>query len=242
MPVHLFGQMADMTAIKNIAEKYNLRIVEDAAQAIGAQQLYHGQWKKAGTIGDIGCFSFFPSKNLGGVGDGGIVVTQNKDLAEKLKVLRVHGSKPKYYHKIIGGNFRLDPIQAAVLCVKLPYLESQHKKRRENAAYYSEKLSDIVKTPQVDENNISIFNQYTIVVKDRNRVQEILNKSNVGNVVYYPVPLHLQECFEDLGHKKGDFPISETLSEEVLSIPVFPELTKDEQDYVINKIKEAVLG
>jgi len=238
MPVHLFGQTADMEAINSIAGKYNLAVVEDAAQAIGSSYTTADSEIKAGAAGDLGCFSFFPSKNLGCCGDGGMVTTSNKDLAYRVRILRTHGAHPKYYHKIIGGNFRLDSIQAAVLLEKLPYLEQQHKGRQAVADFYDEQLAGIVQTPLVNDNYRMIYNQYTIRTPERDALQEFLNKNNIGNAIYYPVPLHLQECFQHLGYKEGDLPESEKAAKEVLSIPVYAELTSEQQEYVAGKIGE----
>jgi len=246
IPVHLFGQCADMDPILEVARKYGLHIIEDAAQSIGAE--YKG--KRAGSIGDLGIFSFFPSKNLGGYGDGGMVVTDDEALYEKIKILRVHGSKPKYYHKIVGGNFRLDALQAAVLNVKLKYLDTWSQKRRENAVYYDKKFQEIglkengyIRTPEPvyrlsGDKNYHIYNQYTIHSKNRDKLQAFLKENGIGTEIYYPVSLHLQECFKDLGYKKGDLPFSEEASSSVLSLPVYPELTIAQKDYIIHKISE----
>lgn len=246
IPVHLFGQCVDMDSLLYIAKKYNLKIIEDGAQSIGAEY----KSKKAGSFGDFGIFSFFPSKNLGGFGDGGMVVTDDENFYEKIKSLRVHGSKPKYYHKIVGGNFRLDAIQAAVLNVKFKYLDEWSRKRRENADYYDRRFRETglidngyIKTPvpiykESGDRNYHIYNQYTIRTKDRNNLREFLEENGIATEIYYPLPLHLQECFRDLGYKKGDFPISEDAAETVLSIPVYPELRRDQQDYVIEEISE----
>lgn len=246
IPVHLFGQCADMDPILEIAKKFSLHIVEDAAQTIGAEY----KAKRAGSIGDLGIFSFFPSKNLGGYGDGGMVVTNNENLYEKIKSLRVHGSKPKYYHKIVGGNFRLDAIQAAVLNVKLKYLDQWSQKRRENADFYDRRFKETglinnghIKTPvpvyiNNSSKNYHIYNQYTIQAKGRNKLREFLKENGVGAEIYYPLPLHLQECFADLGYKENDLPVSEEASKTVLSIPVYPELNDDQKEYIVQKISE----
>lgn len=246
IPVHLFGQCADMDPILEIAKKFSLYIIEDAAQTIGAEY----KAKRAGSLGDLGAFSFFPSKNLGGYGDGGMVVTNNENLYEKIKSLRVHGSKPKYYHKIVGGNFRLDAIQAAVLNVKLKYLDQWSQKRRENADFFDRRFKETglinnghINTPvPVYKNNGSknyhIYNQYTIQAKERNKLREFLKENGIGAEIYYPLPLHLQECFKNLGHKKGDLPVSEEASETVLSIPVYPELNDEQKEYIVQKISE----
>jgi len=233
MPVHLFGQMADMDPIMKIAKKYNLYVIEDAAQSITST--YKG--KKAGSIGTAGCFSFFPSKNLGGMGDGGMIVTNNEKLYERLTIMRNHGASPKYYHKYIGGNFRLDPIQAAALIVKLPHLEDWSEARRQNATYYDSKfMGTIVQTPKISPNCISIYNQYCIRVPRRDDLIQYLKDNHIGCEVYYPVPAHLQECFSHLGYKAGDFPESEKAAREILAIPVYPELTDEMKDYVSNSI------
>lgn len=233
MPVHLFGQMCDMDAIMEIANRHGLHVIEDAAQAITAT--YKG--RKAGSIGHAGCFSFFPSKNLGGAGDGGMIVTNDAALAERLMVMRSHGSKPKYYHKVVGGNFRLDPIQAAVLLVKLPHLDAWSEARRRNAAYYTERfLGTPVRTPVVSPGCQSIFNQYVIRTPERDRLQERLKERSIGCEVYYPVPLHEQECFAFLGHKAEDFPESHAASKEVIAIPIYPELNREMQDAVVDAV------
>jgi len=236
IPVHLFGQMADMDPIMNVARKHNLYVIEDAAQAIGAT--YKG--RRAGSIGTIGCFSFFPSKNLGGLGDGGMVVTQDKELGDRLTQCRNHGSKPKYYHKWVGGNFRLDTIQAAGLIVKLKYLEEWSKKRRRNAARYDELFAGFepVTTPVIRDYNVSIFNQYVIRVPRRNELQAHLKEQGIGTEVYYPLSLHEQECFKALGYKKGDFPASEKAAAESLALPIYPELTDEQIRCVADRIKQ----
>jgi len=233
MPVHLFGQIADMDPIMEIANKYNLFVIEDAAQSITST--YKG--RKAGSIGTVGCFSFFPSKNLGGIGDGGMVVTNDRPLYDRLFVMRNHGSKPKYYHGCIGGNFRLDPIQAAALLVKLPHLNDWSEARRRNAAYYNKKFAGtVVQTPYISGDCVTIYNQYVIRVPRRNEVMAHLKKNDIGCEIYYPVPMHMQECFKHLGYKEGDFPESEKASKEVLAIPVYPELTDEMKDYVAETI------
>ncbi len=237
MPVHLFGQCADMDPIIDIAKRHGLQVVEDAAQAIGAE--YKG--RKAGAIGDFGCFSFFPSKNLGGAGDGGMVTADDPEMAEMVKILRVHGSKPKYYHSTIGYNSRLDTIQAGILSVKLKYLGDWTKKRREHAEVYNSAFKDLdMITPKEESFNYHIYNQYTIAVKNRDELRNYLKEKQIGHDTYYPVPLHLQECYRFLGYKKGDLPVSEKKAGEVVSIPIYPELTEEEQDYVISTIKEFV--
>ncbi len=237
MPVHLFGQMADMDAIMAIAQKHKLYVIEDAAQAIGAEyKNKKGDRCRAGSVGDMGCFSFFPSKNLGCMGDGGIVTTNNAELAEKMRILRIHGSNPKYYHHIVGGNFRLDTLQAAVLLVKLPHLEEQHQKRRENAVYYNQSIQEKAILPYVQNGFRMIYNQYTIRHKKRDELERYLHAKKIGNAIYYPVPLHLQKCFAYLGYAEGDCPESEKAAKEVLSIPIYAELSLDQKQYIVDTL------
>lgn len=237
IPVHLFGQMADMDPIIDIARRHNLHVIEDAAQSITAT--YKG--RKAGSIGTVGCFSFFPSKNLGGIGDGGMCVTNDEALFNRLMVMRNHGSQPKYYHKYIGGNFRLDPIQAAALLVKLPHLNAWSEARRRNALLYTRAFAgSVVQTPYVNPDCVSIFNQYTIRMPKRDEMVQHLRAHEIGCEVYYPVPAHLQECFACLGYKRGDFPESEKASLEVLSLPIYPELTEEQISYVANTVLDFV--
>lgn len=238
IPVHLYGQIANMDAIMDIAREYSIAVVEDAAQAIGSEY----KRKRAGSIGNLGCFSFFPTKNLGGFGDGGIITTKDKMLEEKLRKLRVHGGGMGYYHSMIGFNSRLDTIQAAVLLAKLPHLDDWNKKRDKNAVSYSERLKNItgIETPTECDNRKHIYHQYTIRIKNgkRDSLQKFLKEKNIGTKVYYPLPLHLQECFSNLGYKRGDFPVSEEAANMVLSLPIFPELTLDEIDYTCESIRE----
>lgn len=239
LPVHLYGQCADMDPILALAAERGIPVVEDAAQAIGAGYPGKNGVAKAGGMGAMGCFSFFPSKNLGAIGDGGLVTTNDTGLADKLARLRNHGAKPKYYHAMIGGNFRLDPIQAAVLLVKLPHLEQWHAARRENAAYYDAHLDvpGVVKPALAWPRENHIYNQYVISVPDRrDELRDYLAKHKIGTEVYYPVPFHLQECFRSLGYRKGDFPRSEYAAEHTLALPIYPELTREMQDYVIEMI------
>jgi dTDP-4-amino-4,6-dideoxygalactose transaminase len=235
--VHLYGQPADMDEIMAIAHKHDLYVVEDAAQALGAE--YKGQ--KVGTIGHLGCFSFFPTKNLGAYGDGGLVVTNDDELAERVRMLRVHGSKPKYYHHMVGTNSRLDALQAAILRAKLPHLAEWTAARTRLADRYDELLGDFdgLVLPYRAPNRTHIFHQYTIRVLagKRDALRTFLAKRGIGTEVYYPLPLHLQPCFRYLGYKEGDLPESERACREVLSLPMFPELTNEEQDYVVNAIK-----
>ena len=233
LPVHLFGQMADMDPIMAIAGAHSLAVVEDACQSISST--YKG--KKAGSIGTAGCFSFFPSKNLGAIGDGGMTVTNDEKLSERLKVMRNHGQTGVYEHALIGGNFRLDPIQAAALLVKLPHLDNWSAGRRKNAAYYNKKFSGTsVQTPYISDDCVSIYNQYVIRVPRRDEVLAHLRASDIGCAVYYPMSLHLQECFASLGYKQGDFPNAEKASAEVMALPVYPELTDEMKDFVVETI------
>ncbi len=233
MPVHLFGQMSDMEPIMEVANKYNLAVIEDAAQSITST--YKG--RKAGSMGTVGCFSFYPSKNLGGVGDGGMVVTNDKELYNRLKIMRNHGENSKYYHKFVGGNFRLDSIQAAILLVKLPHLDDWSEARRCNAAFYNERFAGtVVKTPYISPDCVSIYNQYVIRVPKRDQLVAYLKDKGIGHEIYYPCPMHLQECFEYLDYKEGDFPESEKAAKEVLAIPIYPELTDKMKNYVANSI------
>ncbi|KSU83081.1 MULTISPECIES: DegT/DnrJ/EryC1/StrS family aminotransferase [Fictibacillus] len=236
IPVHLYGQMADMGPIAEIAKKHNLAIIEDAAQAIGSK--YKG--KNVGELGTTATYSFFPTKNLGGYGDGGMIITNDDDIAETMRVIRVHGSKPKYYHHILGYNSRLDELQAGILNVKFPHLNTWSEARREKAAVYTEllneKLGDLVVTPFVEEHNYHVFHQYTIQVPDRSGLQEFLKEKGIGSMIYYPKPLHLQPVFSELGYKEGDLPETEKAAETVLSLPMFPELKREQQEYVVEQI------
>ena len=247
LPVHLFGQCADMEPILAIAEANGLAVIEDAAQAIGAQ---YRDGRFAGTMGDIGCLSFFPTKNLGALGDGGMVFTNRPDLAEKLRTLRIHGAKPKYYHKFIGGNFRLDTLHASVLNVKLNSLDKWTSMRRHNARRYVElftqenliKSNDIVLPLSVYESpNISrahIYNQFIIRAPRRDALQEVLTDAQIGTAVYYPVPFHLQECFAYLGYRNGDFPYAEAAAKDTLPLPIYPEVTQEQQGFVVETIRK----
>lgn len=233
LPVHLFGQVAQMKAITEIADRHNLGVVEDAAQAIGASR----DGSKAGGFGDCGCFSFYPTKNLNAFGDGGLIVTDNEDLAAKVKILRNHGQDPTYFYKIIGGNFRLDSLQAAVLDVKLKYLDDWNDKRRQNAAIYDELFAGSpVTPPKIEQGNLSIYHQYTITAPGRDNLKEFLAQNGIGSAIFYPKPLHLQDCFKDLGYKEGDFPVAEKLCSEVLSLPIYPELTDEQVECVAKTV------
>ena len=237
MPVHLYGQMADMEAIMEIAERRGLVVIEDAAQAIGAE--HKGQ--RAGSIGHFGCFSFFPSKNLGGAGDGGMVVTNDEQRAERLKCLRVHGGERKYYHRIIGGNFRFDALQAVVISVKLRHLDKWTAERQANAKRYKKLfieagLTGTIQLPST-ETDRHIFNQFILRVPRRAELREYLTEKKVGHDVYYPVPLHLQECFSYVGGKKGDCVESEKAADETIALPVYPEMPDDQAEYVVDCFK-----
>ncbi|HEX5647990.1 MAG TPA: DegT/DnrJ/EryC1/StrS family aminotransferase [Nitrospira sp.] len=245
IPVHLYGQCADMAPIMEIAHRHNLSVIEDAAQAIGSE---YRDGRRACSMGTVGCLSFFPSKNLGCLGDGGMAVTNDPVLAERMKILRVHGSQPKYYHKLVGGNFRLDTIQAAVLNVKLNYLDGWTKRRQENADRYHAlfQQSGLVQQGRVrlpeaiyrgsGVKHYHIYNQFILRVDKRNDLIAHLKAKGIGSEIYYPVPFHLQECFRYLGHKEGDFPESERAANETLAIPIYPELTVAQQAEVVEGI------
>jgi dTDP-4-amino-4,6-dideoxygalactose transaminase len=256
IPVHLYGQSAAMDEIIEIAKNANLKVIEDGAQAIGVQ---YKDGRHVGAIGDIGCFSFFPSKNLGCFGDGGLVTTNDDELAGRLKIMRVHGGHPKYYHKVIGGNFRIDALQAAVISVKLPHLDSWSEKRRENAELYTKlftqaKLAQTDGVASFDDNNkvllpkpvyksdkiknYHIFNQYIIRVEKRDELRKFLAENEIASEIYYPVPFHLQECFANLGYKKGDFPNSEFAANTSIALPIYPELTKEQITFIVETISK----
>ncbi len=254
IPVHIFGLPCEMTRIMELSEQYQVKVIEDACQAIDADikikkpisvnhnnQRKSASIKKAGTIGDTGCFSFFPSKNLGGYGDGGMVVTNDDELAEKIRILRVHGSQLKYYHQVVGYNSRLDTIQAAILNVKLKYLPEWTKKRRAVALAYNRefsnhKLNDLMTLPQITEGHA--FHQYTIQVDERDELAKHLKERGIGTAIYYPLPLHLQECFSNLSYPKGDLPIVETACNRVLSLPIDPNLSPEEINYIVTSIND----
>lgn len=248
IPVHLYGQMAHMDSIMDVAREHNLVVIEDAAQAIGAES----NGRRAGSIGHYGCFSFFPSKNLGAAGDGGMIVTNDAQRAEKLKVLRGHGSKPKYYHKVIGGNFRLDAIQAAIVSAKLPHLDSWTEGRQRNAKCYDHLFAQAglnaetpgdghVVLPTLTANR-HIFNQYVIRTPQREKLQSTLQKRGIGTEVYYPVPMHLQECFAYLGHGEAAFPESERAAKETLALPIYPELSEAQLGYVVECVRDFIVA
>jgi dTDP-4-amino-4,6-dideoxygalactose transaminase len=240
MPVHLYGQSADMDPLMDIARRHGLKVIEDAAQAIGSE--YKGGLR-AGMIGDVGCFSFFPSKNLGAFGDAGLCTTNDPELAETLRVMRVHGGKPKYFHAVIGGNFRIDELQAAILRVKLKYLDGWTEGRQRNAAYYDGAfagagLGGKLRTPLVMAGYRHIFNQYVVRVESRDALKQHLTECGIGTEIYYPVPLHLQKCFAYLNYRAGDFPDSERAAEETLALPVYPELTEQQLAHVVASVAD----
>ena len=253
IPVHLYGQMADMGPIVEVAKRHGLRVIEDAAQAIGAEY----KDRRAGSVGDLGCFSFFPSKNLGAFGDGGMVTTNDPELADKVRLLRNHGYRPKYYNKIVGGNFRLDALQAAVLRVKLKHLDEWTAARQANAARYAELFKDsgllhgsLVTLPQLPSSSLTpdichltpnfrhIYNQFVIRVtkESRDGLRIFLKDRNIGTEIYYPVPAHVQECFEGLGYELGNMPESEAAAAETVALPIYPELTDDQIECVVRQI------
>ncbi len=234
IPVHLYGQPADMDEINAIAQKHNLYVIEDAAQAIGAE--YKG--KKVCGLGDMGCISFFPSKNLGAYGDGGMITTNSDKLRDKLLMLRNHGSAKKYVHQIIGTNARLDTIQAAILLVKIKHIEEWNNNRIKIANRYSENLKDFARVPFIKNDRKAIFHQYTIRTDRRDELQKYLLENGIPTAIHYPIPLHMQEAFQYLDYKEGDLPVSENLAREVISLPMFPEMTEEQQDLVINEIKK----
>jgi dTDP-4-amino-4,6-dideoxygalactose transaminase len=238
MPVHLYGQVADMDPLLAIARRYNLKVVEDAAQAIGSAA---SDGRRAGSMGDIGCFSFFPSKNLGAFGDGGMCTAQDAELAERMRVMRVHGGKPKYYHSVIGGNFRLDELQAAVLVVKLAHLDKWTEGRQRNARFYDAAFARAglvgkVTLPYAVPRGRHIYNQYVIRVPDRDKLKNFLNERGIGTEIYYPVPLHMQKCFEYLGYQPSDCPHSAAAAAETVAVPVYPELSEEQLQWVVDSV------
>jgi len=255
IPVHLYGQAADLDPVLEVARRRGVAVIEDGAQAIGTE--YGG--RRVGGFGDYGCFSFFPSKNLGGAGDGGMVVTRDPERAKRLEILRVHGGRPKYYHRVIGGNFRLDAIQAAVLNVKLPHLDAWTAARQANAARYRELFSEaglVVDSAELDPATFDmsgrkgvvlpferpggrhIYNQFVLRVDRRDELREFLSARGIGNEVYYPVPFHLQDCFADLGHGPGDFPVSEVAAAQSVAVPIYPELGEEQRREVVAVVRE----
>ena len=244
LPVHLFGLCANMRDINHIAQQYGLKVIEDAAQALGSQYLFDptspDTFKYAGTMGDMGCFSFFPSKNLGGFGDGGMLVTHHQRFAYSARCLRVHGSNSKYYHAMVGINSRLDALQAVVLRIKLKYLDNWTRKRRENARFYNQALKNIgdLILPCPDRENNHIYNQYILRTQERDGLRRYLTEKKIGTAIYYPLPLHLQGCFKDLGYREGSFPEAEQAARETLALPIYPELTLEQKEYIVSTIKE----
>lgn len=242
IPVHLYGQSADMATLAALSHDRNIPIIEDAAQAIGTALGGPLADRRAGSVGAVGCFSFFPSKNLGAFGDAGLVTTGDDALAERLKIFRVHGSHPKYYHKWVGGNFRIDALQAAILAVKLPHLPGWTRARQENAARYRKlfaaagvEKAGVVLPPEIRPH---IYNQFVIRAPRRDALMAFLKEREIGTEIYYPVPMHLQECFTSLGHRAGDFPESERAARETLALPIFPGLTPEQQAFVVDSVKD----
>jgi dTDP-4-amino-4,6-dideoxygalactose transaminase len=241
MPVHLYGQAAEMDELMALAREYGLRVIEDAAQALGTE--YKG--RRVGSFGDVGCFSFFPSKNLGAFGDAGLCTANDPDLAERLRIMRVHGGKPKYYHKVIGGNFRIDEIQAAVLEVKLGHLEAWHAGRQRNAGFYDRAfaragIGDRVTTPVALPGHRHIYNQYVLRVPQRDALRAYLADCGIGTEIYYPVSLHMQECFAYLGYRPEDCPESARAAGETLAVPIYPELTDTQLQHVVDSVARFV--
>lgn len=241
LPIHLFSQIANMDKIMDIASKNNLRVLEDAAEAFGMRWKGNGDtYKHSGAIGDMGVFSFFPTKTLGSYGDAGMIITNDDTLAEKTKMFRVHGAAKKYHYEYIGYNSRLDTIQAAVLLVKLKYMDESLKKRDIVANWYKERLSDceFVKIPGIKGDQKPVYYVFNILAERRDELAAFLKENEIGSSIYYPIPLHLQNCFSYLGYKKGDFPVSERISEKILALPIYPEITEEEADFVCETIKK----
>jgi dTDP-4-amino-4,6-dideoxygalactose transaminase len=239
LPVHLFLQAADMRACMELAQKNNLKVVEDAAEAFGMKTRYNGD-KYAGTIGDMGVYSFFPTKTLGGYGDGGMLLTNSEELYQKAKSYRVHGAVRKYHHDYIGYNSRMDTLQAAILSVKLSHIDNAIKKRARHAAHYREVLGDCsgIKLPKIKDGNREVNYVFSVQAEKRDVLEIFLKEKGIGVSIYYPIPLHLQKCFDYLGYKKGDFPVAEWLCQTIIALPMFPELTEDEIEYVCESVKE----
>ncbi|MCL6471235.1 MAG: DegT/DnrJ/EryC1/StrS family aminotransferase [Firmicutes bacterium] len=237
MPVHIFGQPAEMDTIDDIAQRHGIKVIEDACQAIGAE--YRG--RKVGSLGSVACFSFFPSKNLGAAGDGGAVVTNDKELADKVRLLRQHGSNKKYHHSLMGYNSRLDELQAAILLVKLKHIDRWNNARRQKAKYYDKLFADTkIITPSSPEHVKHVYHLYIIKVPNRERIETALKENGIGHGVYYPVPLHLQEVYKDLGYTEGDLPVSEAASKQTIAIPLYPELEESDMEIIADIIKRAV--
>jgi dTDP-4-amino-4,6-dideoxygalactose transaminase len=237
MPIHLFGQCADMKAILTIARRYRLAVIEEAAQSFGAEQSLDGTWRKAGSFGTLGCFSFFPSKNLNALGDGGMVTTSSPELRDRLRMLREHGAESRHVHHFIGLNSRLDELQAAVLLVKLEVLGELNARRCELFDYYNRQLAGIVTIPKIPGWNHSVFNQYVVRLESRDALAGFLKDRGIATAIYYPVPLYLQKCYAGLGYQPGDFPRAEQASRETLALPIDPLLTTEERDYVVASVK-----
>ncbi|MBE6069529.1 MAG: DegT/DnrJ/EryC1/StrS family aminotransferase [Clostridium lundense] len=241
LPIHLFDQMPDMDKIMDVATRHDLRVLEDAAEAFGMRWKGNGsEYKHSGTIGDFGVYSFFPTKTLGGYGDGGMIVTNNEELAKLAKYFRVHGASKKYHYDFIGYNSRLDTLQAAVLSVKLKYIDEAIKKRNEIAKLYFDRLSDCenIKLPKVKGDQKQVYYVFNILAEKRDELADYLKKNEVGYSIYYPMPLHMQKCFEYLGYKKGDFPVAERVSEQIIALPIYPEITTEEVEFVCETIKK----
>lgn len=240
LPIHLFNQLADMDQIMAIADRYQLRVLEDAAEAFGMRWKGKGsEYKHSGTIGDFGVFSFFPTKTLGGYGDGGMMITNNEELARKAKQYRVHGASKKYYYDNVGYNSRLDTLQAAILLVKMKYIDEAIRKREKIAHLYRERLNDCenIKFPKIKGEQKPVYYVFNLLAEKRDELAAYLAKNEIGYSIYYPRPLHVQACFEDLGYKKGDFPVAERVANEIIALPIYPEITTDEVEFVCNKIK-----
>lgn len=240
LPIHLFNQMVDMDRIMDIAENHQLRVLEDAAEAFGMRWKGKGsQYQHSGTIGDFGVFSFFPTKTLGGYGDGGMIITNNEELARKAKQYRVHGASKKYFYDNVGYNSRLDTLQAAILLVKLKYIDEAISKREKIAQRYMEMLSDCknIRFPKVKGEQKPVYYVFNVLAESRDELAAYLAKNEIGYSIYYPRPLHVQACFQDLGYKKGDFPIAEKVADEIIALPIYPEMTMDEVEYICEKIK-----
>lgn len=247
MPVHLYGQCADMDGIMEVAAELGVPVVEDAAQAIGAECLYQGKKHRAGSVGAAGCFSFFPSKNLGGIGDGGIISVNDPELAQKMRIKRVHGGEQRYFHKVIGGNFRLDPIQATVVRLKLKRLDEWHEQRQHNANRYQELfeqagLNEFVRLPEAVHDaslpHRHIYNQFMVRALKRDELRDFLQQEGIASEIYYPLPFHKQECFASLGYREEDFPVSNTAAQSILSLPVYPGVSDEALQYVTRKVAE----
>ena len=234
IPVHLYGQMAPMGPITELAKKHGLAVIEDACQAIGSEQ----DGGRPGQMSECACLSFYPTKNLGGAGDGGMILCQDEGFADKCRALRMHGEEERYYHSMVGGNFRLDALQAAVLDVKLKHLDGWAAKRGGHAKFYDELLGSAVQKPKIDAGNVSVYNQYVIRSDKRDELREYLGSEGVGTMIYYPVPLHLQKCFADLGGKPGDCPVAEQACKEVLALPMYPELREEQVRYVAKCVND----